>query len=389
MPVQGAGHIHIGAGSLGLGLICWVTSNAGFRVVLANRPNLDKPNHHIHAIQRNGYYNVREDGGPDRAVTVAEVVPFAETTEEWMKLRDAICVADVQLITTALKEGLEPNIPFLAGALAERARRMPESRVRVIACENGLESRWLERRVVEQLRWQDRNFDKAAFLSAVSFVDCVVDRMCRTPEMGGDGRDVVVMTEPYAQWVVGAIKSDQAGAFAGLLSPDPLGCEAVGRVVKLVDDVEPYVLKKKLLVNGPHLMLAVLARAAGTISIQQYVTQKKAGGRNFDRIMLEARDILMKLAPDAFDREAIENELDVTKKRLIADVRLARSILSRFREHKLAEFFGDYSSKLSRPFFEILRQTKVAPPLMSRCLFVAAHLVEQKKWFRDQPGRAA
>lgn len=135
---------------------------------------------------------------------------------------------------------------YLVEAL-ERRRRAGVAPFTVLSCDNvPCNGEVTRAAVVGFARLVDPEL--AAWIDAhVAFPSSMVDRI--TPQCDGGAADPVV-TEPFRQWVV-------EDAFCNERPP----LELAG--VQFVDDVAPYEVLKKRLLNGTHSAIAYLGRLAG------------------------------------------------------------------------------------------------------------------------------
>ncbi len=237
-------HIHIGPGCLGLGLV----------VVASVEADLD-----IHVIAREG--SKLPDCPQFKALVTAEsgeecmalpVATFSKSdTLESLDdtVRDLIANVPELLVTTAATtEGLEKRHGFLLQLAEMRARSSSAETTLFIPCENDPGKSY-------------PSFKQQLTALDVECLDTLVNRLC--PKMSSDNGSVQVIADELAEWVIEAEPDHQHTLVAlGELS-----------YVDFVADVRPYETRKRWLVNGAHLALAIIAHAKRTVSIDEAASE--------------------------------------------------------------------------------------------------------------------
>jgi hypothetical protein len=240
-------HIHIGAGRLGLGLIAASGAQARLDLHLVHRTSSSVPEPLHVSLTVVGEHGAA--AGPSFEIpsvscsdTVQGLAPAVQTV-----LRHAPHL----LITTAVTtEGLAARRDFLIELAAERAKSDQVRSTAFIAGENdpgpGYPALKAELRAL-----------------GVDCRDTMVNRVCPSIEadLAADARRVTV--DALAEWVI-----------AGRPTGAALGALARVSHVRFVADVEPYEVRKRWLVNGVHLAIAILARYRRLPSIDVAVAEE-------------------------------------------------------------------------------------------------------------------
>jgi hypothetical protein len=237
--------VHLGPGRLGLGLVVDQLDQVGFSVCLVGRPDVapeesERQQFGLASADPEVGLEYREVAWSSNAGSVAEL-PAA--------VLDLLSARDPVLITCSLGDSIAERVEFIAELLDRRA---DGAETVLLACEND----------------PDRGYEQIERLcgDALSVCPCVVDRICATPmahsidQLGRDrltprprddaGRRVVAI-HPVGEWVVSAPGIEAATLTR--LSGAPL--------VRLVDGpIDAYKARKRWLVGGVHLVLALVAR---------------------------------------------------------------------------------------------------------------------------------
>lgn len=235
-------HLHIGAGALGLGLICWLTHRAGFSVFLANR----KQGSSDTSIARNTLlrekltYNVLYHNGVTESVRITDFIFLDEEPE---RISEVVCHKDTLLLTMAIRDpnALELIIPVICPALLARAQSGAPS-IYIIACENAMTSSDLMKSIIGY------GHGMGDCIDSFIFPECVVDRICNVPE--NNPKDIVSLrVERFANLVIDQQPSHMMRLRDGL-------APVTGEYVNFVHNIRMYKERKIMLVNGPHLLIA-------------------------------------------------------------------------------------------------------------------------------------
>lgn len=236
-----AAHLHIGPGCLGLGLIVATALEAGLDVHLVARAGSKLPGDpRFKALEKGEAVDLTY---PLPVRTFCKADTFAALPDG---VRDVILRTPALLITvSATTVGFEQRHRFFLDVAAARAVKSDPGSTVFIPCEN------------------DPGASYPAFREELERmgVDCrdtMVNRLCPKLEPdSADGRLTVIVDE-MAEWVV-------KGA------PDRPPLRALDQVphVSFTPDLAPFETRKRWLVNGAHLALAILARARNIPSVDQ------------------------------------------------------------------------------------------------------------------------
>jgi fructuronate reductase len=259
-----------------------------------------------------------------------------DTTDPEVAADIAALVADPVAGTVGTTPGR-----LVAGLLARRAAGAGP--VAIVPCDNVPDNGAMVRRVVTDLAallepglvgWVDEH---------VSFVTTMVDRITpRTTDadVAEAGDPLVVVTEPFAEWVL-------AGDFPG------------GRPAwdaRFVDDVRPFETRKLWLLNGAHSIMAYAGSILGHVTVADAIADPEVAGWVDEWWDTAARHLTLPTAEIAAYRAAL---LD----------RFANPHL----HHQLAQIAADGSQKVPIRVVPVLRAERRAGALPEGATrFVAA-----------------
>lgn len=225
--------VHVGGGSLGLGLVVATLAEVGVAVTV-----VDADAALVAELDRRGGYDLEvHDGAAVRSsfVPLAGAVAVGDGSAALAK-----ALAGAELITTSVRV---PNLPSVAGMLAGAlpwsalGRGSGRGAPQIVACENLVgSSRTLAAAVPAVASWDDAR-------RARVFLDAEVDRICQTAWP----KRAAVTTEPFREWVV----------------QDPEGALAAVPAVHRVADLAPYFDRKRAFVNAVADACSFLGRAHG------------------------------------------------------------------------------------------------------------------------------
>lgn len=334
---QGWTHIHLGAGSLGLGFVAHLTAKAGFKVILANRSgdagSLKKTN----AIKENRSYLLHIWGQTQREETVqVDTLLFTDTEEHLLYQR--VCDPSTVLLTTALKDGLHDSVSLIRAMIQARVTASIKSPLFIIACENIVDSNKLMSLVKNTpgiKNSQRRDFDKG-----IKFVPCVVDRICSKVVYDDDLDSVRVNVEPYARWVIERTEGIEIleEQFMSLVERN---------LVEFVPDIRPYKMRKLWLVNGPHLVAAILSKAVREERLEVFL-RDPTNEAIMRRVQAEFGQALL-MQDNAFSAMDLANFSEGILKRFQDYPDSFRRIMSRFNRTTLEGFLKDMYLKVVEP----------------------------------------
>lgn len=312
-------HLHIGAGRLGLGLIAATGVQAGLELHVLDKPRTDGAPERLRVeLQLRGEDGERrlspyETASLSCGTTVGDLRPAA---------RAALLQTPHLLVTTAVRtEGVAVCGPFLLELARLRADSPHARTTTFIAGEND----------------PGRTYGELKAALAALGVDCrdtMVNRLCPSVVVGATPEVRLVTVDTLAEWVI-------AGA------PTGAALEALATVdyVRFVDEIEPYEVRKRWLVNGAHLALAIFARRHGLTSIDVAVAEP--GRTEWVGKLHEQLIAALELRHPGLDGNAAYAADHVRAwLRHRHDVSL---ILRRLRRLDLVPFFDDFERKLGEP----------------------------------------
>jgi len=188
-------HIHIGAGSFGLGMVVDIChGDAGLRTAVVARES-SRDYHRI--LQTKGAFSVLFDSNQDRRRTLKPSFHYYNPDNSQSVIQ-LLIGAKVSLITTAVRrERLDDVGRVLATALQEREMRGHHEPLCIIACENLPDNSAQLRRQVELHLPQEK---AQHLLQEVFFCNTLVDRICA--EISHATGSVEIPVESYHSWIV-------------------------------------------------------------------------------------------------------------------------------------------------------------------------------------------
>jgi Mannitol dehydrogenase C-terminal domain len=193
---------------------------------------------------------VKGEGGETRIGLPVATFSKADTLETMCSEARDLIVGVPQLLVTAsvAADGLEERKGFLLQIAEARTTSSRAEATQFIPCENDPGIGY------EELRQQLTSL-------GVECLDTLVNRLC--PKRLVEGTRVEVIADELAEWVIEA-ELDHRQALA-----------ALGELpyVAFVADVRPYETRKRWLVNGGHLALAIVAHAKRIVSIDQAASE--------------------------------------------------------------------------------------------------------------------
>jgi hypothetical protein len=231
--------LHIGPGRLGLGLVVELSLRANLITHLVGRPG---------SKAQVGQFAIKQTGMDQEPLEVASYSEAGAYDELRDTAKDALSSSLSVLLTTAVGGGGD-GCAQLLDEVAQERRLRPGGTV-FIACENDFDPPFPE--IESALRAME--------------VDCrraMVNRIC--PECEVEDGVLVVRADPHAEWLIeGAPDHDV------LIQLDAL------EEVSFVEDIEPFAVRKRWLVNGGHLAL-------GIFGLKDKITSVTAVARNEER----------------------------------------------------------------------------------------------------------
>jgi hypothetical protein len=242
----------------------------------------------------------------------------------------AIKANEPMLITTSLGAA---GLGHCCDLLVEIARKRPGNEAAptvFIACENNTGPHY------EKLEEQ---------LSDLG-VECrstMVNRLCprRFPE--DDDKRLVVRADPYAEWLIQG--EDTVGA---------LGLVADVHYVRFEPDVLPFTVRKRWVVNGTHLALALFARPVNQPSIRSAARDPERQAQ-----IEELQDDMVGVLPAEW-QQTLGSSTEYAREQLVPICRTeddTSRILQRLSRADLAPFLEDANRKLGEPARRLVAAT--------------------------------
>lgn len=236
-------HVLLGAGSLGLCLIAPVTDACGFEIHLVGRPGSAGVPEFEYTLLGGDERRRRRVAVESFSCPPAPSVPF--------ELRAALAAADVVLITTSVRKHIADRVEFVH-ALVDACR--PGAEVVFVPCEN---------RLVEG---HEELLD-ALPARGVHCLTTVVDRVCRRDGKFKPDEPRRVTGHEYGSWLIEAAPG--APRFVAALRQAP----EVSFDTK--DRVAAEHRRKRMLMNGTHFAVGLLAHAAKQVSMEAAASDPK------------------------------------------------------------------------------------------------------------------
>jgi len=232
-------HLHFGAGSLGLGLICPLSAKAGNDVFVFNRRSEKEKN--VILSQSHRYKLRRHNSTETEEVKISGFLDYNQIDDFLHYLREE---SEPILITTALKEyGLNDSLSeihkILSGVSAKKY---------LIACENSISSDELFSMV------QERFPEIAHEENNIQVVNSVVDRICNKIKIDRQ-QNIVLPVEDFGRWYIEGQHDDLNALFSTFLNDN---CMAV-----TCHDIDLQKQRKKIMVNAVHQSIALLTHYRG------------------------------------------------------------------------------------------------------------------------------
>ena len=341
MDSGGYNHIHFGPGQLGLGLVAWLTTAAGFDVWFATDETRIRTSKNASLDSQKRYWVREWESSSIQEVVIRGVLAYGtpETEEHLTKLFQE---PKTILVTTALRaENLPQVVPVLARLLVARSNVCADCPLFVIAVENTATSTWLKTKLEAELA-RTAQGAAASALKDVTFLDCMANRVCgKLTWLDASESSVCAPVNTKAQLVVSSDKNRFGKGLAEYLRVCPSELE-------FASDVPIRIKQKLYLLNGPHLLISIFAFVEGYAFLSDYLASPK-GASALSAIFNECRSVFLATEPasseDHIDHIIAENiEVFVNGKDSVS------RILSRFSgKPNLSIFFSDFHVKLGSP----------------------------------------
>lgn len=282
------------------------------------------------------YFVEFKNGTRDRI----DIERFCHLTDP--QLDSIVCDKATVLFTTALKEyGLQGCAPAIRQLFLARAHAPSLPKLLFIACENSISSQEALDLVLEGADAADA----AAVRSAVVPANCVVDRICNKPRM--TGQHISVLCEDFATWhVESSLVVDQVLAPTGAVLPPIIG----------VPSVQPYVVRKKWIVNALHLSIALQAHGENQLLLHEYLKRHSAGRLMFNGLAADFESIFdywiqrQGVRDQVFHGSEAQQYYASVRARISGHEQLVSDAVTRFRGPQLLGFMKDFYRKVVDPY---------------------------------------
>jgi hypothetical protein len=313
-----AAHLHIGVGRLGLGLIAAAGLEAELDVhLVAREASKISTSAKFHAL-------VKGEHGEERLPLPVSTVCKSDRWDSLTPELRQLCTDVPELLVTvaATTAGLQERHRFLLDLGAARGSSPPAVRTVFIPCEN------------------DPGHDYPALKKkleglGVECRDTMVNRLCADLHDDTPDKSVEVVVDDVREWVIEGCSSPHhtLAALEGL------------SYVDFVADIRPYETRKRWLVNGAHLALAILAHARNipTINAAAASEQRREKVAKVHEALIEALELR---------HPGMSENSQYARKHIGAWMRHedeVSRILKRLRRSNLEPFFDDLERKLIEP----------------------------------------
>jgi mannitol-1-phosphate/altronate dehydrogenase len=347
-------HVHLGAGALGLGLICPIVVEAGGKCTILNRAS-PGAKARLEAINERRGYHIFPYEDERAFVDVIAAVSYDDAD------LPALAGADGDLLlTTALRrDGIIDSLAVIREILEERGTRPTV----VLAGENQVDTLFLRDQLIQGgFQPDDRTL----------FVRGVVDRICNKPTLEEDGLEVTC--EAFARIYVEKVQNFFIRALA---KPEHW---------EVVTDIQFVVDRKKWIVNASHLLMTLVAHYFRQPSVKSFVSQE-FGQRLLDKAVAEFTTLMIGhyglTGRGEFKTQLIDFAPHLTA-RIASFPQRYPEVVTRFDgPEKLPAFFEDFHRKITELTLEKMHRAATAPYFASLVTHIVVDLIKDKRWIRD------
>lgn len=370
--------LHLGSGALGLGLVIPLMNNTKniIDIYILNRKANDNEDEKLmrnETLTRDKCYHIKQKKGHNSEDTFQYTqINFKKFINFEDKILEDLVKEDRPIfITTALKEtGVKQSISIISELIYQRASVEIKHPLFFIACENAIKSSEVETLINTYLEAQYKGDVK--YTENIYFLDSVVDRLCNSAII--ENNQVICQAERYGSWVI-KISSITKKVHRDLIQ------NILGQIpdIKLVDEIDFYVNRKKWLVNSTHQLVSLATWMNGHYNIDSFL-QTRQGELLLNRITSELLEIYMHNQKGA-NKFAAQEFMNSVKFRLCNEYSNVYTALTRFRSKQTLEgFFKDFHRKVGNP--SINYKTKTLNPLFwtSLILLQTIELINEERY---------
>ncbi|BFT30556.1 mannitol-1-phosphate 5-dehydrogenase [Alteromonas sp. D210916BOD_24] len=369
-------HLHIGAGALGLGLVGFISKFVGFELAIANRPGksfydvLDK--NLSFTLQETRLPNATAGKSSNKQDIAFDHFFFLKNNEPSVAMRQYFLDPNTVLLTSALKNtGIDALLDTLVALVRERLASKITTKVFLIAAENAVSSKDLHKLVRGKL---GSALEQGMMDQLIIPIDCVVDRICNKPSISNN--NLIVKCEYYIDWII-----EDDPEFTDILTQlNP----QYNEMFTVVDDITPYVKRKKWVVNALHLSTALLAHYYRYIGqrVDLFTKDKRFTplflSLTLDIWIMFAEKVKQERLP--FSEQDIEAFVIETMVRISSHPQLVKDSCTRFNKATLFEFYSDFHRKVTEAYLQTVDNEDfvVIPQLIA----MTTELISQQHFIR-------
>lgn len=358
-------HVHFGAGAFGLGFTVWIANQNGFKTTIANRASKKSSQRSEH-LRTQGHYHIQFFQGED---TKIEIDDFFYIEKNENDIVDQISSPDTSLITTSVsRDGLNGIADILSRGITERAKKAAAKHLFIIPCENGVTGDDLRQKIIDSANFGTSHSDLDQI---ATFLSCAVDRICREPTIDKNGQ-LVVKTEKFAELVIEEPNKD-IDSLKKLLPENRFG-------LQYVENLRPYQRRKRWLLNGPHLLIALHAQRDGYSYLHDYLNLSPRSFPILRGIQAELAEIISLLEPNISFREATSYNAIVANRFMAAPDKITR-IIHRFTgAERLEAFLADYYDKVTAQAMQYVESGQNFPHMLACTLASCQSLIADQRY---------
>jgi mannitol-1-phosphate/altronate dehydrogenase len=377
-------HIHFGAGSFGLGFVGWVSNRLGLDLYICNRahPQTGVLSSENAVLERDLHYDVEYVTGSRETIRLAG---FLNLNNEYHRnsLVKLLASPETRMLTTSLstRQAYSLIAPIIVEGLIARSS-ITTSPLYALACENDISHSTFNEEIIHAV-----SRDNASTIDTMcAFIPCVVDRVCKRPLV--EANRVVVRAERFGRLSLGP--NVDLSFFRDRLSDT----DRASQIVKIEPNFELAVMKKKWLLNGPHLLLAVYAIYQGRLAFHHFVRENpelvqemlQEFALGIFYLAVESKNYTTNEL-ETFDKE-LDDEIRAVQERFESEPDDACRVARRFvrpnaeNPETMTAFFDNMRSKILAPALAFYRNEGQLPNRLSFTLFLLMELISDRQ-FRD------